>query len=109
MLNNSLIPNTSSKVTANSVLDKLKTITSTSVSKVNEKTEDLLDGINSKTVNSTETQSNGHSKLFNIFRFILIILVIGFILLNILAALNLLSSHVIKIFKPILLFLGTYN
>ena len=35
----------------------------------------------------------------------LIILVIGFILLNILAALNLLSSHVIKIFKPILLFL----
>lgn len=95
-----------STVTAKSVMDKLQALTSKITEKASEGSEKLSTPVISETPNFSNITENGTNTLVNIIRYTLIILVIGFILLNILAALELLPQSLSEFFKSILLFFG---
>ena len=88
-------------------MDKLQTLTSKITAKASEGAEELSTSVTSETSNLSENLTeNGTNTVVNIIRYILIILVIGFIILNILAALELLPLSLAEFFKPLLLFFG---
>ena len=99
----SLMNNTEkSRVTSKSVLEKLKSLSSNLSKNVTEKASDISSTIENEAISLT-TKSNSN-RLFNIFRYILIILLICFLLLNLLARFGLLSKSLSNFFNPILYF-----
>ena len=95
-----------STVTAKSVLEKLKSLSSTVSKKATEEADIISSSIVKDTSTLTSSAPNSSNTLFTIFRYILIILLIGFIVLNILAILDLLPPNLTEIFSPLLLVLG---
>jgi len=91
-----------STVTSKSVLEKLKSLSSNLSKNVTEKASDISSTIeNEATYLANKSNSN---RLFNIFRYILIILLLCFLLLNLLARFGLLSKRLSKFLNPILYF-----
>ena len=99
----SLMNNTQkSTVTSKSVLEKLKSLSSNLSKNVTEKASDISSTIENEAISLT-TKSNSN-RLFNIFRYILIILLLCFLLLNLLASFGILSKSLTKFLNPILYF-----
>lgn len=90
-----------STVTSKSVMEKLKSLSQD----VSKKTVTGIEDISSK-IEATPTIINDKSNVFTIFRYIVVILLILFILLNVFAVFGILPPDIIKLFRPILFFLN---
>ena len=95
-----------SNVTAKSVLEKLKSL-STSASK-RETIKGSIEDIPGFSDDSLEMSASKPTTniIMRIIRYLLILLLVGFILLNIFAVLGLLPPDLAKFFNPLLVFLG---
>ena len=79
-------------VTANSVLEKIKSLSTTNSKNITEGNKPVSFASTSQAYSPTPSNENNTSGLWNIIRYILILLLICYILLNILALLNLLKT-----------------
>lgn len=93
-------------VTANSVLEKIKSLSITNSKNITEGNKPVSFASTSQAYSPTPSNENNTSGLWNIIRYILILLLICYIILNILALLNLLPPNLAEFFNPFLLFLG---
>ena len=91
------LPNVANTTKSESVIQKLKTLTSSAANRTKTLTEKITPDL------STLDQEN-YPLLF--VRYIFAFLLILFILINILAALNILPDTLLNFFKPILVFFG---
>ena len=91
------LPNVANTTKSESVIEKLKTLTSSAANRTKTLTEKITPDL------STLDQEN-YPLLF--VRYIFAFLLILFILINILAALNILPDTLLNFFKPILVFFG---
>lgn len=102
---NSLVNKTSNnftKTNKNSIIEKLQTLTKKTSNMANLQTAELL----SQLKNSENIVVENKSYIFKFFKYLFIILLIGFVLLNILQALKLLPISLQLYFRHILLFFG---
>ena len=88
--------------TAKSVLEKLKTLGSSYGINNNSNT-----GSDTSPLSNTSSTTN-LSILWSLIRYTLVFLILGFIIINIMAKMKLLSPNLVKFFKPILIF-NDYN
>ena len=120
-LNNSFLYKTTKKsnATAKSVLEKIKSLSSSignntkgslsAISDTNSTRTPDFEFDNTFSSNSQNVNYNNNHKIsmfWNIIRYSLIIIISGFIILNILAVMNLLTPNLEKKFEPVLKFLG---
>tara|TARA_Y100000389_G_scaffold191713_1_gene218339 strand:- start:9472 stop:10113 length:642 start_codon:yes stop_codon:yes gene_type:complete len=89
-----------STVTSNSVLEKLKSLSSNLSKNASEEVNNISSTVTNESINISNESTS--SKIFNIFRYVLVILLICFALLNILAVFDVLSPTLVKLFSPIL-------
>ena len=99
--NSFLLKSSKGSSTAKSSLEKIKSLGSRLSNKTTESLGDISDTISSETSNLGSV-SNDHSSIWTVIRYLLVFIVLGFILLNILAAFNLLPANLEKFFKPVL-------
>ena len=95
-----------STVTATSVIEKLKSLSSGVAHKATEGAQEISSGISKETANISTLVDTPSSTISTIIRYIFIILLVCFILLNIFAVLGLLPPNLAEFFSPVLLFLG---
>ena len=88
-----------STVTSKSVVENLKSLSSNLSKNIKEKVDDIST-IDNESI--TITEGNTSNTLFTIIKYIVIILLIGFILLNILAIYEMLPLYLADLFRPII-------
>lgn len=101
-----------SSINTKSVLEKLRTLSKRTVSEASNPLEGLSAPKSSKILSESPVFLDSQNKTWEfvkkILRYIIIFLILSFILLNILASLNILPKFMAELFRPIFEFLG-YN